>query len=227
MLRAKAALAPSPQLRPSVIPAARRRRICRLVAVTVPIAAALSVAAIFPGRPPADAHAFAAFTLRDTPRLRGDTPTARQRPATDDTAPHQHASPGEPITRAMLERNVRCMRAHGFDLPEPVETQDGWQVIVEDGRGLPSESPDSDVRKRWAEAVFVECRLIDAAEELVLGGRTRKQVEHLMACARARGFVLRVPTETRPGEFVFDLDAVSPPWGSEAWYRIVFVACGA
>jgi hypothetical protein len=118
------------------------------------------------------------------------------------------------------------MRAHGFDLPDPVATAQGWQVIVEDSSPLPSESPDYNVRKRWAEAVFVDCRLLDATGDLVFGGRTREQLEGLMACAHAHGFDLPEPTEARPGEFQFDLTKASPKWGSQAWYRTVFVTCG-
>jgi hypothetical protein len=215
MLRAKAASAPLPRPRASVIATARRRRIRRVVVVTVPIAAALSAATMLAGQPTADEPAYAAFKLTKKARVASDGPTR-----------HQHAARGQPITRAMLEKNVECMRGQGFDLPDPVKTSDGWQVIVEDSQPLPSESPDFNVRKRWAEAVFVECRLIDAAGDLVLGGRTREQIKSVMRCARERGFVLPAPEETRPGEFTFDLDATSPRWGSEAWYRTVFVTCG-
>jgi hypothetical protein len=215
MLRAKATVAPSPRPRASVIATARRRRIRRSFTVAVPIAAALSAVTVLAGQPTGDQRAYAAFRVTQKALVHSDAPK-----------PHQHAAPRQPITRAMLEKNVECMRGHGFDLPDPVETSDGWQVIVEDSRPLPSESPDPNLRKRWAEAVFVECRLIDLSGDLVLGGRTRAQIERLTSCARERGFVLPAPKETRPGEFIFDLDAASPQWGSEAWYRTVFVTCG-
>jgi hypothetical protein len=198
MLRAKAASAPLPRPRASVIATARRRRIRRVVVVTVPIAAALSAATMLAGQPTADEPAYAAFKLTKKARVASDGPTR-----------HQHAARGQPITRAMLEKNVECMRGQGFDLPDPVKTSDGWQVIVEDSQPLPSESPD-----------------FNAAGDLVLGGRTREQIKSVMRCARERGFVLPAPEETRPGEFTFDLDATSPRWGSEAWYRTVFVTCG-
>jgi hypothetical protein len=214
MLRAKAAMAPSPRPRASAMARARRRRLRAVFAVTVPLAAAVS-ATLLAGQPAGNGGAYAAFGLTETTRGRSE-----------GRAPHREAAPDQQITRAMLERNVGCMRAHGFDLPDPVETADGWHVIVEESQALPSESADLNVRKRWAEAVFVECRLIDLAGDLVLGGRTREQIDGLMGCARERGFVLPAPTETAPGEFLFDLDAASPSWGSEGWYRTLFVTCG-
>jgi hypothetical protein len=120
------------------------------------------------------------------------------------------------------------MRAQGFELPDPIETSKGWQVIVEASDGAPvrTESRDPGVRRRWAQAVFVDCRLMNLGDELVLGGRSREQIDGLVDCARDEGFVLPSPVERHPGEFTFDLDATSPRWGSESWYRTVFVTCG-
>jgi hypothetical protein len=170
-------------------------------------------------------RAFAALEVRARANVGNDTP----RSGGHNGAPaHEHAAPGAgaPITLAMLRRNIECMRKRGFDLPDPVATAKGWQVIVERSGPLPSESPDYNVRKRWAQAVFVDCRLIDATDDLVLGGRTRQQIDGLMKCTRVHGFVLPPPTETSPGEFEFDLTAASPRWGSQAWYQTVFITCG-
>jgi hypothetical protein len=215
MLRSKAAAFTStPRPLDGVSRRARIRTARRALATLTVLVAAVFAGTTVAGRLAPGERAFAAL------RLSANV-------ASDDAAPrHRPASPGGPVTLGRLEENVKCMRERGFDLPDPVATPDGWQVVVEEGSPLPSESPDPTVRKRWARAVFVDCRLLDATGELVLGGRSREQVERLMACARAKGFRLPAPTQTSPGEFTFDLGAASPPWGSQAWYRTVFVTCG-
>jgi hypothetical protein len=222
-LREKAessALSPQPQA--SVIRRGRARVARSFVAPTLLIGGALLLGTTLPSRVAADERAFAAFIVREQARAKAAGP----RHDHPEESAREPSSPREPITLEALKHNSQCMRAHGFDLPDPTPTPAGWQVIVEDSSPLPSESPDYTIRKRWAEAVFVECRLIDAAGDLVFGGRTQEQIEGLMACTRSNGFVLPEPAETRPGEFVFDLNATSPPWGSEDWYRTVFVTCG-
>ena len=222
LLRAKAAgYAPSPQPRASIVRQARLRLLRRTSATMLVLAGAALLATTLAIRLTPGERAFAALDVRTRPHLgahatkprgHGDTPS--------------HVAPGQPITLGMLKKNIQCMRDHGFDLPEPVKTAQGWQVIVEDSSPLPSESPDYNVRRRWAQAVFVDCRLMDPTGDLVLGGRTRQQIHGLIDCARAQGFVLPPPTETKPGEFEFDLSAASPRWGSQAWYQTVFVTCG-
>jgi hypothetical protein len=222
-LREKAeasALRPRPQA--SVLRRARARAGRGIVAATLVIGSALFLGTTLPSRLASDERAFAAFIVQEKPRANTAAPTHEH----PNGSVHGRSLPGQPVTPAMLNHNRQCMRAHGFDLPDPVQTSAGWQVIVEDSTPLPSESPDYNVRKRWAEAVFVDCRVIDAAGDLVFGGRTREQIDGLMACARSNGFVLPEPTEPRPGEFVFDLKATSPRWGSQGWYRTVFVTCG-
>jgi hypothetical protein len=214
LLRAKAAAcAPSLQPCASVVRRGRIRLLRRAIAAALVIAGAALVATALQTRVTPSQRAFAAFAL-DTASRHSDAPS------------DAHADPADPVTLAMLKKNNQCLREHGFDLPAPVKTAQGWQVIVEDSSPLPSESPDYKVRKRWAQAVFVDCRLMDATDDLVLGGRTRQQIEDLMDCARARGFALPAPAETKPGEFEFDLSATAPPWGSQAWYQTVFVTCG-
>jgi hypothetical protein len=222
LLRAKAdGYAPLPQGRTSIVTRARIRLLRRSSATMLVLAGASLLATTLAIRLTPGEGAFAALDVRTRPHL-GSHAT---RPRGHDETP-SHAAPGQPITLAMLKKNVQCMRDHGFDLPDPVKTAHGWQVIVEDSSPLPSESPDYNVRQRWAQAVFVDCRLMDPTGDLVLGGRTRQQIAGLMACARAQGFVLPTPTETKRGEFEFDLSVASPRWGSQAWYQTVFVRCG-
>jgi hypothetical protein len=214
VLRARAAaFAPSLQPSDALLRQARLRSLRTVLTTTVLTAAALLVGIAVADRLAPEQPAFAAVNVSETGQL---------------SAPrsHAHDRAGEPITREMVVQNVRCLRDRGFKLPDPVKTPEGWQVIVESSEPPPSESPDLNVRKRWAQAVFVDCRLMEATGDLVLGGRTRSQIESLLACARGRGFALPQPVENRPGEFVFDLDAASPAWGTDDWYKTVFVDCG-
>src|SRR5215207_2452488 len=55
--------------------------------------------------------------------------------------------PGQGVSEQQLRRNVECMRTHGFDLPDPTVTEDGWSVILDDPL------PDTD---QWRQAVFVD-----------------------------------------------------------------------
>jgi hypothetical protein len=71
---------------------------------------------------------------------------------------------------------------------------------------------------------MVDCRLDAVTDELVLGGRTAAAIATLRACTHERGYDLPVP-ERRGRDYVFDLRATSPAWGSADWYRTVFVDC--
>lgn len=216
MLRAKAD-AHVPSLRPpgSISMRVRIATARRLLFAMTPIVVALFIGTTVVSMLTPNERAFAALTVRQSSQAKEDTGIN-----------HTHARSGPAITLSNVKEHVECMRGHGFSLPDPIPTPDGWQVIVEESEPLPSESPDVNVRRRWAEAVFVDCRMLDATDDLVLGARTREQIERLVACVRSEGFRLPRPVESRPGEFVFDLDATSPAWGSKSWYRTVFVTCG-
>jgi hypothetical protein len=214
MLRARSEYAPAPQPPAHVVRRARARTVRSVLSTAFVVVGALALAVAVASQVAPEERAYAALALDDRPSVKVGAP------------PDRHSgTEGQPITRPMLEKNLDCMRTRGFDLPDPVATPQGWQVIVESSEPLPSESPDLAVRERWARAVFVDCRLLDFTGDLVLGGRTRLQIDRLRTCARAEGFALPTPSESRPGEFVFDLDSASPRW-SEAWYETVFVRCG-
>jgi hypothetical protein len=206
-----------PSARPSsaIAVRARRRAAKRLFATGLVILVALGLGATVVGKMTPGERAFAAVNVRQL------------QDRTADVAPADgHAPPGQSISLPRLEEHVQCLRTHGLNLPDPVKTAEGWQVIVEEAAPLPSESPDPAVRKSWAQAVFVDCRLLDATGDLVLGGRSRGQIDGLMTCAQSKGFVLPEPKEIKPSEFVFDLNTAAPRWGSQAWYETVFVTCG-
>ncbi len=175
---------------------------CAVIVVAIPLAQLVQ------GRlSPPDETAYAALVLEK----RG--PAARAEPRE-----HLHKTRGETVTREDLENHVICMRRYGIDLPEPVRTGDGWTILME-------RAPD-ERSVRWRAAAFVHCRLFDFSDDLVLGGRSEAEVTAVIECVRAEGLTLPKPQSPSVGEFVFDLDAVDPPWGSRRWYQAIFVTCG-
>ena len=109
------------------------------------------------------------------------------------------------------------MRAHGVNVPDPQATPEGWTIPVKE--------PPFRSERAFRQALFVDCRLENVTENLVLGGRGQAYIDKLMACPRARGFVLPPPTKDSSGQFQFDVNKASPAWGSDAWFRVVFVTC--
>ena len=155
-------------------------------------------------------RALAAFTLIDETQ-----PSAGANRA---TAPgHRHDATGEPLTLARLRQHVQCMRAHGVNVPDPQATPEGWTIDVRE--------PPFRSDKAFRNALFVDCRMENVSENLVLGGRGQAYIDRLMSCSRAHGFVLPAPTKDESGQFQFDLNRATPAWGSDAWYRVVFVTC--
>lgn len=130
-------------------------------------------------------------------------------PQADDTA-----GPGG------LRRFAACMRDEGFDVPDPVHTDEGWSILVAPGEEIPS-GPE------WREAAFVTCRPADfsLSGDLVLGGRTSAEIDRFAACLRREGFDLPAPTRARGGEHVFDLRGTAIDTASDEWSRAVFVTC--
>jgi hypothetical protein len=48
---------------------------------------------------------------------------------------------GQPITVDEVRRHAECMRAHGFDVPDPTEGPGRWRTIIDDPEADMS-SPD-------------------------------------------------------------------------------------
>ena len=207
MLEAKAANFRLPRSTPERVLRRARARRARNVGTFALVAVALSAAGAVALRTTPGQSAFAAFTLVDQQRAPGENhaPVSGHHPV------------GAPLTHAQLEQHVSCMRAHGVNVPDPQATAEGWTI--------PVESPPFRSEKAFRQALFVNCRLENVTENLVLGGRSQAYIDRLMACTRARGFTLPPPPKDPSGKFQFDLNKATPAWGSEAWYRVVFVTC--
>jgi hypothetical protein len=206
MLEVRAAsFHPRPLVPEPVVRRVRARRARHLGAVAL-VAVAAAAASAIALRVTPDEPAFAAFTLVDQKHASGE-----------DHAPVPgHHATYKPLTHAQLEEHVRCMRAHGVNVPDPHATAEGWTIPVKE--------PPFRNEKAFRSALFVDCRLENVTENLVLGGRSQASIDKLMACTRARGFILPPPTKSS-GQFQFDLNKAKPAWGSDAWYRVVFVTC--
>src|SRR5919201_748260 len=208
MLESKAAEFRSAPLDPEcVLRRARVRRARSIGALTLVAVGLGAASAVMLGMSP-DQRAFAAFALIDKKGAAADR-SEGSAPARGNTA--------KPLTLAQLTRHVKCMRAHGVNVPDPRATPEGWTIPVK-------EPPFRD-EKAFRGALFVDCRLENVTENLVLGGRSQAYIDRLMACTRSRGFVLPPPTKDSSGQFQFDVNKARPAWGSDAWYRIVFVRC--
>lgn len=204
---------PSTETPKRLLRRARRRR-ARLVGALAVVSVTLGVATAVLTRLGPTPPAYAKFTLVDAAT---DSIAARH-PGEHSIPPNHHAATGDPMSASRLQSHARCMRAHGVAVPDPVETAQGWMIPVN----------DSVIRsnvKAWREAFFVDCRLEDVNQNLVLGGRTREQIDELITCARARGFELPAPSVDASGQYTFDLEKASPRWGSDHWYRTLFVNC--
>jgi hypothetical protein len=210
MLQAKADTFDLPFLAPErLLRRARARRVRQagaLALATVALAAATATAL----HVTSDQPAFASFTLVDQNQPSDDADRGAD-------PGHGHHGTGRPLTLARLKQHVQCMRAHGVNVPDPQATSDGWTIQVK--------TPPFRNEKVFRNALFVDCRLEDVTENLVLGGRSEAYVQRLMTCTRARGFILPTPTRDASGQFQFDLNKATPAWGSDAWYRVVFVTC--
>lgn len=117
-----------------------------------------------------------------------------------------------------LSDHVACMRAAGFDLPDPVQTADGWSILVD-----PSQVDIGSAE--WREAAFVTCRLPVPASGNFILGLSKDRVDRFVACVREQGFELPEPTLNDRGEYVFDLTGTDIDMGGPEWNRAAFVTC--
>ena len=114
--------------------------------------------------------------------------------------------------------HIACMRAQGFDIPDPIRTDDGWRIEVD-----PSVV---DVGSQaWREAAFVTCRLPMPASGNVILGLSKELVDRFVACVGAQGFDLPEPTLNHDGEYVFDLTGTDIDLSSTAWNEAAFLTC--
>jgi hypothetical protein len=141
-------------------------------------------------------------------------------PANEREGAHPQTDDGPTITVNELREHARCMRAQGFDVPDPTRTSDGWAITVAAGR-LDLNSP------RLREAMLVTCGPLGGplSGDLVLGGQSQQQIDRFVACMRSQGFDLPRPSRQPNGDHVFGLGRTSIDTSRPAWNRALFVTC--
>jgi hypothetical protein len=128
-------------------------------------------------------------------------------------------SSGETSAPGWLTEHIACMRAQGFDIPDPTQTSDGWSIVVDDpaAAGLGTAA--------WREAAFVTCAPDRPLSGNLIFGISRVRLDAFLACMAGQGYDLPAPTVNQDGEFVFDLAQTDIDTDRAAWDRAVFVTC--
>jgi hypothetical protein len=125
---------------------APRRRLARSTVAAAALLAAAAVTAILffgPGHPRSPATDTATGS-RSAPSVSGDAVRI-------DLV--GYAAPVNGEMPKGLQDHLSCMRAHGYDLPNPEWKGSGWMLTVQDARGLGVGT------SRWKRTVFITCAL--------------------------------------------------------------------
>jgi hypothetical protein len=125
----------------------------------------------------------------------------------------------EPDAPAWLTEHIDCMREHGFDIPDPAPTADGWSITVDDPAaiGMGTEA--------WRRAAFVTCAPDQPLSGNFILGFPKDTVDAFVGCMAGQGYDLPTPTVNKGGEYVFDLTNTDIDTAQAAWDEAVFVTC--
>jgi hypothetical protein len=118
-----------------------------------------------------------------------------------------------------LTDHIACMRAQGFDIPDPTQTADGWSIDVGDPAAIGFGTP------AWREAAFVTCALDRPLSGNLILGLSEDRVDAFVTCMAGQGFDLPSPAVNLQGEYVFDLTQTGIDTGRASWDRAAFVTC--
>jgi hypothetical protein len=211
------------QLPPAILRRARRKRsrTVMLAGAAVLAIGALGTLALrpAPASNPGD-HAAVGAASRSMPTRALKSVSYVLADPTTGGETHAHTSDGPTVTVKELREHARCMRAQGFDVPDPTRTSEGWAVIVDPG-AVDLGSP------QLREAMFVTCGPLGGplTGDLVLGGLSQPQIDRFLACMRGRGFDLPRPRKQPGGDYLFDLRRTGIDTSRPAWNRALFVTC--
>jgi len=200
----------------------QRSKVIVLAGAAVLAVGALSVVFVSPARAPDQADRSAAGSASPSVPTRAlrSVSYVLADPAADGSA-HPHAKDGPTATVAELRQHAQCMRARGFNVPDPTRTANGWTITVDPG-SLDLSSP------RFREAMFVTCGPLGGPlyGDLVLGGQSQASIDRFVSCMRSQAFNLPRPTQQSNGDHVFDLRWAGIDTSLPAWNRALFVTCG-
>jgi hypothetical protein len=137
-------------------------------------------------------------------------------------APSSGESADDPTLESAFQQHVQCMREHGFDVPDPIQTDHGWEILV---------SPDSlDFSDpRWREAALVTCSLEKFEQRPLTGdlvmGFNRAKIDEFISCMRGQGYDLPEPERSADGEYRWPLLGLGIDTRTDEWNRAVFLKC--
>jgi hypothetical protein len=129
------------------------------------------------------------------------------------------AATGQTTAPTWLSDHIACMRAQGFDIPDPTPTSDGWSIVVPDPEALGFGTP------AWREAAFVTCAIDQPLSGNLILGLPKERVDAFVTCVAGQGFDLPDPTMNDEGEYLFDLTKTDIDTSQPAWDRAAFVTC--
>ena len=211
------------QLPPDILRRARRKRSRTVVlagAAVLAIGAFGALTGSPPGAPdPGDRSAVGSASRSTSTRALKSVSYVLADPAKTEEA-HRHAKDSPTVTVDDLREHAQCMRAQGFDIPDPTRTPGGWAVIVDPGTLDLTSS-------RFREAMFVTCGPLGSplSGDLVLGGQSPQRIDRFVSCMRSQGFDLPRPSKQSNGDHVFDLRRTGIDTSRPAWNRALFVTC--
>jgi hypothetical protein len=140
----------------------------------------------------------------------------------DYASPNTGDSPDDPTFQSAFQQHVQCMRDHGFDVPDPVQTDHGWEIIMS-----PGSDPLSD--PRWREAALVTCSLEKFENRPLTGdlvmGFSAAKIAEFISCMRTQGYDLPQPEQSSDGEYRWPLQGLGIDTRTDEWNRAVFMAC--
>jgi hypothetical protein len=131
--------------------------------------------------------------------------------------------PSSPPDATALQEQAQCMRDHGFDVPFPVETGIGREIVPPAG-SIDRSSP------AWQEAEFVTCSLFKFMSgpppaARVFTAPLPLDIQAFLDCMKGQGFDLPDPVQEAEGMYRIDLSGTSIDTSSDAWNRALFLTC--
>ena len=140
----------------------------------------------------------------------------------DYAPPDSEDSPDDPQFQAAFQQHVECMRGQGFDIPDPVKTEHGWEILMSPG-SVDFSDP------RWREAALVTCSLEKFTNRPLTGdlvmGFSEAKINEFIACMHTQGYDLPEPSIGEDGQYRWSLQGLGIDTRTDEWNRAVFLAC--
>jgi hypothetical protein len=140
----------------------------------------------------------------------------------DYAPPGSEDAADDPEYASAFQQHVQCMRDQGFDVPDPVKTDHGWQILMSPGSVDFSDA-------RWREAALVTCSLEKFTHRPLTGdlvlGFSEAKINEFITCMRTQGYDLPQPSIGANWEYRWSLQDLGIDTRTDEWNRAVFVIC--